>query len=290
MKKILHRLVLRVDRLVTEAELRRFKKLLDLFKGPGDAFLVNPPADALGLPTGHTALTRNEIKGAIVTDAPVPPSPPVIVRSKHRPWRQRVEEAFTLARKSFPSYEREIGLLLDVMAWLECPPTEVDWHDRPLKEVKGIMDAKDTMGASRVVSCILRALGRTPSPNAESFILPPCKDEWWERKEREDEANRKANKDLTGDEHIGFRGGLPSQGASVPKETLRALLSRLDWTGPRRSMYLRELLKEGDVPFTRGNAICLGKIAREFGGFQISERTRYGNMYLVPEFKNPSLR
>lgn len=293
MRKILHRLVIRVDRLVTESELKKFKKLLDLFKGPGDMFSVNPPVDVVGASSGHTAITRDEATGDIAAhtadDAPAPPSRPVIVRGgRHRPWRQRVEEAFALARQSYPSYDKETGLLLDILAWLECPPTEFDWSERPLKELKSIMDAKDSVGAARVVACVLRALGRTPSPNAETFVLPPRRDEWLQHKEREDAENRKANKALTGDEHIGFRGGLPSQGMSVPKETLRALLSRLDWKGKRSPMYIRDLFKKAGVPFTRGNAICFGKMARDYGGFDIADRTRFGVLYMIPEFIDPT--
>ena len=267
-------LVLKIDREVTPEEVEEFSKFSRLLK-KGDIFVLKPLTPAM------TPEKTQEV-------VPEPPSQPVIIPSqprKHRPWGEIVGSAFAKTLNSHPKNEADIEVLRTALAWSECDRSDwVPYKKASLGEVIGIAD---NALAYTLVYTVLKFMGRQPVSTAREVLLPPTMMTWTLRKEHEQREQEEANLKLTGDAHIGFPLHEKKTMAVTPPEILYEKLAALDWSSnARRPMTVRQFMESVGIPFTRGNAVRLGIVAREeFGGLEKVKQTKEGFVFGFPPMK-----
>ena len=257
-------LVIKIDREVTAdelAELAKFSKLLR----KGDTFALTPL-----------------IPAAASVEAPVAPSKPVIVPSgKHRRWSEILGNAFARVRNDFPNDGAVIDIIENTFAWADAPREEwVPYRKDSLKVDVGVKE-----DPYPILYNILRYLGRQPQSKGNELFLPPTMMTWTRKVEAERREQEEANLKLTGDPHIGFPTHDKTSSAVTPPDVMRKVLDKLDWSplAETKPMMVREFLAWAGLPFTRGNAVRLGKIAmEEYGGFKVDHRDPRGVVYKFP--------
>lgn len=278
-------LTINIDREVSVDELKVFVQACTCIK-EGDRFVVTTdeiPAEAPSRPVivagDGSVMTPDKTEATLVPDKPAEP-----VKARpyaRRPWSVRIEEAFGRTLQTLPNLDIEVQTMQLEFAW--TAPKE-EWSEVEFKKIP--LPCHDRETAERIIRCVLKNLGMQPPASARRFLLPPKADDWQATVEERQRRQREANLKLTGDEHIGTPIVWHPKDATVSKDVMRDLLESLDWESKEKTpMYTREFLEANGIPWSQGNAVRLGVMAKDFGGLEVAQKTRLGYKYAFPPVK-----
>ena len=268
------KITIHIEREVTSREIEEFSKFSKLLK-KGDKFSLIPLDETEKSPEAPSMPDIIPASPVVV----VPPQPPQ--PRKNRSFGERLDAAFSKAASSLPDRQYELEILRNALAWQYCDRDE--WVPFRKNDLCDITDCKDPELAYTLVYYVLKYLGRQPMSNAKEVLLPPSMQVWTMKKETERKAQEERNIQMTGDPNIGVESYERPTTAITPPEILYAKLSQLVWeNSSRESMTIRTFMKWAGFPFTKGNAIRLGRVAREFGGLHKVKQTRDGVFFAFP--------